>query len=104
MLSRADLMKAFLHVLPKENTLGIVSDDDIEQHIKQEIRRQPWIIHSAIHVTVSKGAVDLGGAVTSDEMRNALRVLVENTPGVVAVKDKLTICGPGTGYGMPAPM
>jgi CBS domain-containing protein len=104
MLSRADLMRAFLRVLPKEASAGDLSDDAIEQHIEQEMRRQPWITRAAIHVTVNKGAVDLDGAVTSDTMRDALRVLVENTPGVTCVKDKLTICGPGVGYGMSPPM
>jgi len=103
-LSRADLMNAFLNALPKEQLTSGLSDEAIEQHIEQEMQRQPWITRAAIHVSVNKGAVDIDGAVTSDAMRHALRVLVENTPGVVGVKDRLTVCEPGTGYGMSAPM
>jgi osmotically-inducible protein OsmY len=104
MLSRADLMRAFLSVLPKEEPTCGMSDKDIAQHIEQEMRRQPWITRAAIHVTVNEGTVNVGGTVTSDAMRNALRVLVENTPGVLDVEDKLTVCEPGTGYGASAPM
>lgn len=97
-LSRADLMRAFLKVLPKGEAAAKTSDADIQHHIEQEMMRHPWITRSAIQVTVQQGAVDLDGVVTNEAMRNALRVLVENVPGVVGVKDKLTTVEPTTGY------
>ncbi|MFC4762885.1 CBS domain-containing protein [Dyella koreensis] len=97
MLSRADLMRVFLNALPREEEAVNMSDADIRTHIYQEMLRHPWITHSVIQVEVTKGVVDLRGVITNDVMRHALRVLVENVPGVVSVKDKLTDASPITG-------
>lgn len=97
-LSRADLMRAFLNALPNDEKMAGMPDADIQQNIQQEMLRHPWITHSAVQITVMQGVVDLDGVVTSDAMHNALRVLVENIPGVVSVKDKLIIVEPTTGY------
>jgi CBS domain-containing protein len=102
-LSRADLMRTFLNALPKDDGATKMSDADIKQNIDQEMTRHPWIVRADIQVTVLQGAVDLGGVITNESMRNALRVLVENVPGVVGVKDKLTIVAPTGGY-TPAPL
>ncbi|WP_199099609.1 CBS domain-containing protein [Dyella sp. ASV21] len=97
-LSRADLMRVFLAALPKEAADGVASDADIQQHIHQEMLRHPWITRSAVQVNVARGAVDLDGVVTNEAMRQALRVLVENVPGVVCVTDKLTTVDATTAY------
>ncbi|RDI97483.1 CBS domain-containing protein [Dyella solisilvae] len=98
MLSRADLLRVFLSALPPEGAALAVSDTDIRQRIDEEMLRNPWITRSAIRVSVNEGRVDLDGVVTNDAMRDALRVLVENVPGVVGVKDKLTFVGQRRGY------
>jgi CBS domain-containing protein len=97
-LSRADLMKAFLRSLPKEEAKPCMSDTDIKQGVEKELLRHPWITHSAIQVAVKQGTVELDGIVTNDAMRKALRVLAENIPGVVGVTDKLTLIEPTSGY------
>jgi len=96
-LSRADLMRTFLSKLPGEEPVTNLSDADIQKHLDQEMLRHPWITRSAIQVTVVQGTVDLDGVVTSDAMRDALRVMAENIPGVVGVKDKLALIEPTTG-------
>lgn len=97
-LSRSDLMRAFLHALPVEKAVTDVPDTDIRIRIDEEMQRCPWITRSAITVDVAQGKVDLGGVVTNDAMRAALRVLVENVPGVTRVRDKLVIEEPAQGY------
>lgn len=97
-LSRADLMKAFLSTLPKEEVRLSMSDGDIKKNIEQEMLRHPWITHSAIQVAVKEGSAELNGVVTNEAMRNALRVLTENVPGVVGVIDKLDLVEPTSGY------
>lgn len=97
-LSRADLMRVFLAALPEDGVADVVSDADIQQHIHQEMLRHPWITRSAVQISVQRGAVDLDGVVTNEAMRHALRVLVENVPGVVGVTDKLTMVDTTTGY------
>lgn len=103
-LSRSDLMRTFLNALPATQPAAGLGDEDIRNHIDKEMRRQPWITHSAIDISVKSGVVDLSGVVTNDTMRCALRVMAENTPGVVKVNDELMVCDAGTGYGLSAPM
>ncbi|MFC4528675.1 CBS domain-containing protein [Dyella halodurans] len=98
MLSRADLMRAFLSTLPRDQAVTDVPDADIRQQIDQEMLRHPWITRSAIQITVQQGVVDLNGVVTNEVMHDALRVLVENVPGVACVNDKLSTIEPTTGY------
>lgn len=97
-LSRADLIRAFLHALPAETAVAGMSDEDIRLRIDEEMLRCPWITRSAIKVDVAQGAVDLDGVVTNGDMRDALRVLVENVPGVTGVRDKLIVEEPARGY------
>lgn len=97
-LSRADLMRAFLQALPEEEAVAHASDADIRRSIDQEMLRCPWITRSAINVDVKHGAVAIDGVVTNVAMRDALRVLVENVPGVTGVRDKLIVEEPARGY------
>ena len=96
-LSRADLIRTFLKALPHDEPIAEMTDADIQHHIEKEMLRHPWITRSAVRLTVTDGAVDLEGVVTNDAMRHALRVLVENTPGVMKVKDRLDIIEPTQG-------
>jgi len=97
-LSRSDLMRAFLHALPEETAAAETSDADISRRIDQEMLRCPWITRSAIKVGVAQGAVEIDGVVTNGAMRDALRVLVENVPGVTGVRDRLVVEEPARGY------
>lgn len=93
-LSRSDLMRAFLCALPSPHGDLPLSDTDIEGRIREEILRHPWIARSAITVAVLRGTVDIDGVVTNDHMRSALRVLIENTAGVQGVNDHLVVAEP----------
>jgi hypothetical protein len=42
-------------------------------------------------VTVNGGVIDLWGLAASEAERHAIRVAAENTPGVRAVNDRLTV-------------
>lgn len=97
-LSRADLMRAFLRMLPNDDSLTDISDAEIHNCIDQEMLRHPWITRSAVQISVVCGAVDLHGVVTNEAMRKALRVIAENSPGVVSVRDSLTTIEPAAGY------
>jgi CBS-domain-containing membrane protein len=93
-LSRSDLMRVFLNVLPKPSQADSLSDADIQRLIAEEMLRQPWISHASVRITVQQGVVDMHGTVPNAPMRHALRVLSENTPGVADVRDKLMIVEP----------
>ena len=48
-------------------------------------------VPGAINVIVSNGVVDLWGGVETEAQRQAVRSVAENAPGVVAVKDHLSV-------------
>jgi len=97
-LSRSDLMRAFLMATQSNSVACTAPDDGIRQCIEREMARQPWNPHATVRILVHQGVVDLDGVIISDNMREALCVLAENVPGVVNVNDRLTTIEPTTGY------
>lgn len=89
-VSRTDLIRVLLGRLPPPDA-RVRSDEEIRQHITENIHQQPWLAHAAVRISVSHGSVDLCGTVAHDAMRHALRVLVENSPGVSRVTDRLVV-------------
>jgi len=55
------------------------------------------------NVVVEQGSADLCGVIIDERMRDALRVLVENIPGVKRVNDHLTTIEPMTGLIVQSP-
>ncbi|HTT05770.1 MAG TPA: CBS domain-containing protein [Steroidobacteraceae bacterium] len=95
-ISRADLLRALERLLPASDAPAI-SDAAIRAAILQELRRQAWVPREYIDVSVENGTVELRGVVTSQPIRDGLRVLAENTPGVKRVVDQLIWIEPYTG-------
>ena len=58
------------------------TDAAIRDRILSEIRSQDWAYPFDIDVIVRNGIVDLWGRITDIAQRDALRVMVEGTPGV----------------------
>jgi len=92
-ISRTDLMRILLERLPSADDAAtrMWSDAQIQRHIAEEIGQQPWLAQAAVQVSVHRGTVDICGTVAHDAMRHALRVLLENTPGVSQVMDRLLV-------------
>ena len=101
-VSRANLVRALLHNLPKPARHDVVADADIRDRILAEISRQPWGPRAGVDVRVKDGIVELFGSITDDRERNALLVLAENTSGVKGVRDKLVWVEPVSGLVIPA--
>ena len=98
LVSRADLLRAFVaKSRDAEPTVAQLSDAQLEHRIAEEIERQPWGPAASVHVNVVRGIADMQGVLSDDRERIALRVLVENMPGVTGVKDHLTTIEPITG-------
>jgi len=84
-VSRANLVQAFATVLPR--TKGPRPEDsEIRRQILEEVDRQPWGA-TLVNVTVQDGVAELWGTVLDERERQALRVAVENVPGVAGIKD-----------------
>lgn len=107
-VSRADLMKAMAAAGKWMNALdaaaveaapgGTVDGDGaVRDWIVAQIARQPWAPQLGITVIVAHGVVHLCGVILVGEQRNALRVLAEQAPGAVAVKDHLVFIEPLSG-------
>jgi len=98
-LSRSDLLRALKSALP--NPRGQASDAEIGAALAAEIDRQPWGPQGSVRVSVENGIVTLEGAITDDRLRDGLRVLAENTPGVTRVRDRIAWIEPNSGYLVP---
>ena len=101
-VSRADLLKAFIAATSKAVDVN-TSDAAIRERIAAEIHRQPWCPGAMTNVVVEQGSADLCGVIIDERMRDALRVLVENIPGVKRVNDHLTTIEPMTGLIVQSP-
>ena len=89
-VSRANLLQAFATLRGKA---AEVSTDDrtIRDNILTQLDKAPWSKPWGLNITVQDGVVDVWGAVTTPEEKDAIRVLVEATPGVRSAKDNLHI-------------
>jgi CBS domain-containing protein len=88
MISRVDLLHAFLVAAPKEAPAPL-DDAAITSQLKAELDRQPWIAGGSVEPSVENGVVVLRGTVQDARQRTALRVAAENIPGVKRVVDDL---------------
>jgi CBS domain-containing protein len=94
-ISRADVLRALDRLLREHAEAG--SDDAIRARIQAELADQRWLPPAQVNVTVQQGTVNLRGVVFGNFEREALRVLVENIPGVRKVIDQLVWIEPYTG-------
>jgi CBS domain-containing protein len=95
-VSRADLLRALLDALAPAPA-SATGDAAIQRRIAGEIARQPWGPTTMAHVVVERGVADMRGVLIDDREREALRVLVENEPGVRHVLDHLATLEAMTG-------
>jgi CBS domain-containing protein len=101
LVSRADLLRAFVaKARDAEPAVAQMSDAQLEHRIAEEIERQPWGPATNVHVNVVRGVADIQGVLIDERERAALRVLVENMPGVTGVQDHLTTVEPISGVVM----
>jgi CBS domain-containing protein len=88
-VTRANLLRALVsihrsaHEPPK-------NDDAIRDRIAAAMNKETWTTGMLVEVLVHDGIVDLWGRVEDASHRDALKVLVESTPGVKRVEDHLS--------------
>jgi CBS-domain-containing membrane protein len=101
-VSRADLLRA---LIGRARTAEPLATDDrtIRTAILNALEAQSWAPMTTLNVTVADSVVDVWGTITNDEERHAIRVVVENTPGVKTVHDHLVYVEPYTGTVIDAP-
>ena len=88
-VSRANLMRALASMYrsaPKSSK----NDAAIRDQILSDIAKQDWSVGVDVDVVVRDGIADIWGSIADLAQRDALKVLVERTPGVKQVEDHLT--------------
>jgi CBS domain-containing protein len=92
-ISRRDLVRALTQV---QASSAVVKLDNAALHkaLRDRFKSQSWLNDAYINVAVNDGVVELWGLVVSADQHRALRTLVEETPGVRRVEDRLTVAGP----------
>ncbi|WP_088708217.1 CBS domain-containing protein [Noviherbaspirillum denitrificans] len=102
MITRANLMQALMHFSSGFSGPG-PTDADLRQRVLEELKGTPWGDKGYINVIVKYGVVHLQGIVTDARERDALRVAVENIPGVHAVMNRVEWCDMTSGTVIPFP-
>lgn len=94
-ISRADLLRALSRLLPTQGPAA--SDAAIRADILRQIDQEHWAPRALVDIRVENGIVRLRGLVTSQQQRDGLKVLTENTTGVRQVVDEMVWVEPYTG-------
>ena len=92
-VTRADLVRAFVESLPAAEGKDIVPDAEIRERIVAEIAKQRWARTASIEVHVVRGEVEFRGTVIEERARSALQVIAENVAGVRKVSHRLVWLG-----------
>jgi CBS domain-containing protein len=100
-VARADLLRALLK-FPEAKATNI-PDAVVREKILAEIAAQPWTPMASIDIAVTDGIAELRGVITDERERMALRVVVENVPGVTKIVDRLVWVDPISGMTLPSP-
>jgi hypothetical protein len=77
-------------------------DAAIRGRILAEFDKLSWGM-AGVSVLVRDGCVELSGTILDDRQREALKVLVENVPGVKAIHDHMVWVEPYSGMAFPSP-
>ena len=91
-VSRANLVQVLASCLP-DITRPETNDSRLREAVLQNLRKQPGHI-SLVNAFAEKGVVSLWGMVPTEDERTAVRLAAEETPGVIAVKDNLSVVPP----------
>jgi CBS domain-containing protein len=99
-ISRSDLLKGLLAPAPGPNAPH--SDSEIKAAIQSELDKLEWAPRASVRVEVADGVVTFDGSVTDERLRDGLKVIAENTPGVTTVRDHMAWIEPNSGVVIPS--
>ena len=88
-ISRADLVRALASVAEPIGPMPSRDDETLRKEVEAALQGQRWPGTFPIGVSVSEGIVHLWGFADSETRRTAIRVLVEEIPGVRKVENHL---------------
>jgi CBS domain-containing protein len=88
-VSRADLLRAVLRDVQRPASADQRDDAELLRAVIAAMREQPWTDTFWVYPDVEAGVVTLYGYARSEVLRNGLRLLAQDIPGVKRVEDKL---------------
>lgn len=92
-VSRRDLLRHLLSLLDQPSSSS-GSDAEIARLINKTLAEQSWAPRQTLRITVNHGIVELAGVAFGEGERDALKVLVQNVPGVKELHDQLIVLDP----------
>lgn len=101
-ISRADVLRTLAGLISARTAPGL-ADPVIRQGILAALQAENWAPVATFDVGVQQGVVSLSGVISDERQRAAVRALVENVPGVVALHDHLVWVEPFSGMTMASP-
>ena len=99
-IARSDLLKGLLAATPRAT--GPHPDAEIKAAIQAELDKLDWAPRASVRVEVQNGIVTFGGSIIDQRLREGLKVIAENTPGCVAVRDHMAWIEPNSGVVIPS--
>jgi CBS domain-containing protein len=99
-IARADLLHALTCLAEKSQPVA-GGDSAIREQILVELAKLPWRL--PVTILVRDGVVSLSGAILNEGERDALRVAVENVPGVKSIRDHVVWVEPNSGMAFASP-
>jgi CBS domain-containing protein len=91
-IGRANLVRA-LASLAREAPSSEGDDQAVRERVLAEVDRHSWKPID-VNVVVRDGEVDLSGVIADERQRQALKVAIENVPGVKSVHDHVALIDP----------
>jgi CBS domain-containing protein len=96
-VSRADFLTALTGVWQK-GVQKVEGNEQLRAAIVDRIKAMRWLQPSILNVAVNGDCVELTGFVETDSQKQAVRVAIEETPGVRAVEDNIRVQRLAAGY------
>jgi len=90
-VSRRDVIRALTKLAAAEARPQKTSDDEIASALLRRVDKAPFVATVQVQLTVMDGVVEVAGNVSSESQRQAVLALIEETPGVDRVVDRLTV-------------
>jgi len=91
MISRRDVVRSLAKLAAIEARPQKASDDEIAHGVLSRIDNAPFVAAIQVQLTVTDGVVEVAGTVSSENQRQAVLAMIEETPGVARVIDRITV-------------
>lgn len=103
-VSRADVLRALSGAFAAQaEVAGSVGDGDLVARVKAALAAESWAPTTSLDIRAAGGVVEIWGSILDERQREAIRVAVENVPGVTGLVDHLVWVEPFSGTVMGAP-